>query len=502
MINLITRAKEIAGTRPLARACELKSKTSLKNWEDNGLPMSDLTGKTNYSAIIERETGGEVSRYDLLLSRLADMQPGIIYKLPTNMIRAEPQARVMFPEKQLRNKATAILKDGQETAIKVKLHPLDGQPPMLITHGECRWRAIKDFTDLETIDITLDTKDDCGADRKIRQAADNNGLKLSQWDWVCFFTDLHTNDNMADQAIADELKQHGITGFSRPVIANYRRLYNLPKALQQMIQAEWLSASHGKHLLRIQPADVMTTITNHLSAFKAADEEAPSIKQLLLMMRDAYIDGASTIRLRSVGNGADHRWHPNNFDVKACGCDTTFSLTQSDGLTDIFCTDLKCWNIKQTAAKDAEGCEEEEQPEQTAPINDEPTQVKTEPVTAAEKKPPTEKTTHQTAVKQHTKRAPAPNKLPLIEERLAILHTLGLTDEFDIATYDIATVCDMIGALQENADRYTYLRNRDPDTIETGGIFAGITPDNHLLSGEDLDQAIDAALSTSDLSAQ
>ena len=43
-------------------------------------------------------------------------------------------------------------------------------------------------------------------------------------------------------------------------------------------------------------------------------------------------------------------------------------------------------------------------------------------------------------------------------------------------------------------DRYAYLRSRDLDTIKSGGIFAGQTPDNLVLNGKDLDDAIDDAM--------
>lgn len=42
-----------------------------------------------------------------------------------------------------------------------------------------------------------------------------------------------------------------------------------------------------------------------------------------------------------------------------------------------------------------------------------------------------------------------------------------------------------------DAKRYRYLRARDLDTIHKGGIFAGMTPDNSVLSGKELDIAID-----------
>ena len=49
-------------------------------------------------------------------------------------------------------------------------------------------------------------------------------------------------------------------------------------------------------------------------------------------------------------------------------------------------------------------------------------------------------------------------------------------------------------AVVRNAQRYEYLRERDLETIKHGGVFAGLTPDNLVLNGEDLDAAIDACL--------
>lgn len=47
-----------------------------------------------------------------------------------------------------------------------------------------------------------------------------------------------------------------------------------------------------------------------------------------------------------------------------------------------------------------------------------------------------------------------------------------------------------------DAKRYQYLRSRDLDTINSGGIFAGITPDNVVVNGDDLDEAIDKVIGT------
>lgn len=46
-----------------------------------------------------------------------------------------------------------------------------------------------------------------------------------------------------------------------------------------------------------------------------------------------------------------------------------------------------------------------------------------------------------------------------------------------------------------DANRYQYLRSRDLDTIDQGGIFVGMTPSNVVMNGADLDEAIDKAMS-------
>jgi hypothetical protein len=45
-----------------------------------------------------------------------------------------------------------------------------------------------------------------------------------------------------------------------------------------------------------------------------------------------------------------------------------------------------------------------------------------------------------------------------------------------------------------DARRYRWLRSRNLDAINEGGIFAGKTPDNVILNGVDLDREIDVAM--------
>ena len=46
-------------------------------------------------------------------------------------------------------------------------------------------------------------------------------------------------------------------------------------------------------------------------------------------------------------------------------------------------------------------------------------------------------------------------------------------------------------ALRADAQRYRWLRGRDLNTITAGGVFAGMTPQNVVINGADLDARID-----------
>ncbi|WP_302409317.1 hypothetical protein [Comamonas kerstersii] len=59
---------------------------------------------------------------------------------------------------------------------------------------------------------------------------------------------------------------------------------------------------------------------------------------------------------------------------------------------------------------------------------------------------------------------------------------------------ECATEASTENTTARDAARYRYLRERDLETINQGGVFAGMTPENVALNGEDLDQACDAGL--------
>lgn len=48
--------------------------------------------------------------------------------------------------------------------------------------------------------------------------------------------------------------------------------------------------------------------------------------------------------------------------------------------------------------------------------------------------------------------------------------------------------------LRKDAERYRVLRQADVDTIHNGGLFAGLTPDNIVINGHDLDRRTDAVI--------
>lgn len=69
---------------------------------------------------------------------------------------------------------------------------------------------------------------------------------------------------------------------------------------------------------------------------------------------------------------------------------------------------------------------------------------------------------------------------------------------------DAKAAADAVRALHKQANppadlaldarRYRYLRSRPEDTIGKGGVFAGKTPENLILTEEDLDRHVDAAM--------
>lgn len=81
-------------------------------------------------------------------------------------------------------------------------------------------------------------------------------------------------------------------------------------------------------------------------------------------------------------------------------------------------------------------------------------------------------------------------KVKLFDEAQAITVNLG---HWNISTAIKALIAEN-EALRRNADRYLVLRQADVDTIQNGGLFAGLTPDNIVINGNHLDEATDAVI--------
>lgn len=63
-----------------------------------------------------------------------------------------------------------------------------------------------------------------------------------------------------------------------------------------------------------------------------------------------------------------------------------------------------------------------------------------------------------------------------------------------IAARDLKRASLVIAHLAPDAARYRYLRGRQVSTLKDGGLFAGLTPDNLVINGPDLDARVDAAI--------
>lgn len=64
--NLISKAIELTGLRPLAKMCGVTPQ-ALYKWEAKGrVPRTDWTGETDYARCIETATKGQITRDQLL----------------------------------------------------------------------------------------------------------------------------------------------------------------------------------------------------------------------------------------------------------------------------------------------------------------------------------------------------------------------------------------------------------------------------------------------------
>jgi hypothetical protein len=59
---------------------------------------------------------------------------------------------------------------------------------------------------------------------------------------------------------------------------------------------------------------------------------------------------------------------------------------------------------------------------------------------------------------------------------------------------ELDSLLDEVRRLRRDAARYNVLREADVESVHKGGVFAGLTPDNLVINGDDLDRRVDALL--------
>ncbi|MCU7933704.1 MAG: ParB/RepB/Spo0J family partition protein [Candidatus Thiodiazotropha sp. (ex Dulcina madagascariensis)] len=358
--NLVTRAIEIVGISKLTKACGLASRNAIKTWERSG--RIPIDAEIDYPGIIERETDGQVSRVDIWLGQINNLKLGIVYRVPVALLnRDTTQPRRTFDTARLDDLALSLQIDGQETPIKFDV--IDGK--LRIKHGERRWRAAC-IGKIETLDGTMDNQEsESKHERTFKQIADNTGEPLKPWDWVETFQQFH-EDGLKDQEIADELASRGIKGFSRSVIANYRRLLKLPVEIQEMIKSEFLTPSHGKEiLLHAKHNFIKDKLVKKLTNMMDEGGHAPPSTCLDVTIRDLYqqefphADDNWNHEFLLAADKLDHDKYPNEcpFDyANECqACKDRHTSKLSNGYEETFCTKPACYLEKcESAAKDTQ----------------------------------------------------------------------------------------------------------------------------------------------------
>lgn len=357
--NVVTRAIEIVGISKLTKACGLASRNAIKTWEKSG--RIPIDAETDYPSIIEHETSGQITRVDIWREQIDCLKPGVVYRVPVSLLNRDiHQPRRVFDTYRLQDLALSLGKDGQETPIKFIV--VNGQ--LVIKHGERRWRAAH-IGKIETLDGVLDIQDsETNQERIFRQIADNTGEPLKPWDWVETFHVFH-EDGLSDQNIADELASRGIKGFSRPVIANYRRLLKLPVEIHEMIKSEFLTPSHGKEiLLHAKHKVIKDKLVKSLTDMKDEGDYAPPSGFLCVTIRDLYeqkfphVDGNFNDELE------DDRFPnmcPFDYDNECRDCKSTHTSKLGNGHEETFCMNPACYLEKCEAAEIEQELEDSEE---------------------------------------------------------------------------------------------------------------------------------------------
>lgn len=72
-----------------------------------------------------------------------------------------------------------------------------------------------------------------------------------------------------------------------------------------------------------------------------------------------------------------------------------------------------------------------------------------------------------------------------------ILDDIEVWDDYDRS---VDMIIQLYPSLLRDAERYRHLKSKDIGAIHKGGVFAGKTPDNVVLNGDELDAAVDQSI--------
>lgn len=206
------------------------------------------------------------------------LELGRVHQVPLEQIIEDAgNVRATFDGAKLNELAADIGRRGVEQPITIFQDP-KGAGPYIIKHGARRYRAAK-IAKLKTIPALVaeraGTGSGDGAIRKLFDQVAENFQRddLNPIDFAHFIQRLNKEHNVKISAIPALLKDNGLDAMSRSHLHYYLNLLELPKWVQEFIQAGKLTPKHG---MAIKPAmvservmhDLKQTITKEVAALE------------------------------------------------------------------------------------------------------------------------------------------------------------------------------------------------------------------------------------------
>lgn len=287
---------------------------------------------------------------------------GMVCEIPVELLRADPdQPRQQFEEDSLAALAQSLKTEGQQSPIHFRVSDIDDDDPrpLLIVHGERRWRAAA-LANLPTVLGILHHRIDIESDRLLLQISDNAQRDdLTPWDWIVSIDRLH-RQGLAHEQISQALSDRGIKGFSRPVVSNYCRMLKLPDSAKQLLQQGTITPAHGKYLLQCKDEAIRATTIADIIRATEENGTAPTIEQTQRFIRSQY---QKTHRGLNCWGQSGSDWTQFEWQTVCSECQHRHKVDAEH----VFCTNpvAECWDGNQAAAirRDLAEREQEEQAE-------------------------------------------------------------------------------------------------------------------------------------------